>query len=63
MKNTLLKDLKALALQGLKQGRKGGEKGRKKAVRGTAKGKAKAKARKFHFGLWNWGNFISASGK
>jgi hypothetical protein len=40
MKNTLLKDLKALALQGLKQGRKGGEKGRKKAVRGTAKGKA-----------------------
>ena len=40
MKNTLLKDLKALALQGLKQGRKGGEKGRKKAVRGAAKGKA-----------------------
>lgn len=40
MKNTLLKDLKALALQGLKQGRKGAEKGRKKAVRGTAKGKA-----------------------
>ena len=40
MKNTLLKDLKALALQGLKQGRKGGEKGRKKAVSGTAKGKA-----------------------
>ena len=40
MKNTLLKDLKALALQGLKQGRKRGEKGRKKAVRGTAKGKA-----------------------
>ena len=33
MKNTLLKDLKALALQGLKQGRK-------KAVRGAAKGKA-----------------------
>ena len=40
MKNTLLKDLKALALQGLKQGRKGGEKRRKKAVSGTAKGKA-----------------------
>lgn len=40
MKNTLLKDLKALALQGLKQGRKGGEKGKKKAVRGVAKGKA-----------------------
>ena len=40
MKNTLLKDLKALALQGLKQGRKGGEKSRKKAVRGAAKGKA-----------------------
>lgn len=37
MKNTLLKDLKALALQGLKQGRKRGEKGRKKAVRGAAK--------------------------
>lgn len=33
-----MKDLKALALQGLKQGRKGGEKGRKKAVRGAAKG-------------------------
>ena len=38
MKNTLLKDLKALALQGLKQGRKGAEKGRKKAVRGAAQG-------------------------
>ena len=44
MKNTLLKDLKALALQGLKQGRKGGEKGRKKAVRGTAKGRTLGKA-------------------
>ena len=42
MKNTLLKDLKALALQGLKQGRKGGEKGRKKAVRRAAKGKAQS---------------------
>lgn len=40
MKNTLLKDLKALALQGLKQGRKGGEKGKKKAVHGAAKGKS-----------------------
>ena len=38
MKNTLLKDLKALALQGLKQGRKGAEKGRKKAVCGAAQG-------------------------
>jgi hypothetical protein len=44
MKNTLLKDLKALALQGLKQGTKRGEKGRKKTVRGAAKGRTLGKA-------------------
>ena len=44
MKNTLLKDLKAVALQGLKQGTKRGEKGRKKAVSGAAKGRTLGKA-------------------
>lgn len=44
MKNTLLKDLKALALQGLKQGTKRGERGRKKAVSGAAKGRTLGKA-------------------
>ena len=61
MKNTLLKDLKALALQGLKQGRKRGEKGRKKAVRGTAKGKAQGTRTRSGANIINLSiNFISA---
>ena len=59
MKNTLLKDLKALALQGLKQGRKGGEKGRKKAVRGAAKGRTLGKAQGTRTGTRSGANIIN----
>lgn len=61
MKNTLLKDLKALALQGLKQGRKGGEKGKKKAVRGAAKGRSQGTRTRSGANIINLSiNFINA---
>lgn len=56
-----MKDLKALALQGLKQGRKGGEKGKKKAVRGAAKGRSQGTRTRSGANIINLSiNFINA---